>query len=74
MRGESMKDKSKKSTYSTTFGVDPILLRQTMLLILGGGSRLSNNKTSKILIIYSHLILVAAVAEMVEVAGVEPAS
>ena len=47
MRGESMKDKSKKSTYSTTFGVDPI---------------------------YSHLILVAAVAEMVEVAGVEPAS
>ena len=23
MRGESMKDKSKKSTYSTTFGVDP---------------------------------------------------
>lgn len=45
-----------------------------MLLILGDGSRLSNNKTSKILIIYSHLILVAAVAEMVEVAGVEPAS
>ena len=37
-----MKDKSKKSTYSTTFGIDPIL--------------------------------VAAVAEMVEVAGVEPAS
>ena len=25
MRGESMKGKSKKSTYSTTFGVDPIL-------------------------------------------------
>ena len=24
MRGESMKDKSKKSTYSTTFGIDPI--------------------------------------------------
>ena len=24
MRGETMKDKSKKSTYSTTFGVDPI--------------------------------------------------
>ena len=24
MRGESMKDKSKKSTYSTTFGVDPL--------------------------------------------------
>ena len=23
MRGETMKDKSKKSTYSTTFGVDP---------------------------------------------------
>ena len=26
MRGESMKGKSKKSTYSTTFGVDPNLL------------------------------------------------
>ena len=26
MWGESMKDKSKKSTYSTTFGVDPNLL------------------------------------------------
>ena len=26
MRGETMKDKSKKSTYSTTFGVDPIKL------------------------------------------------
>ena len=26
MRGETMKDKSKKSTYSTTFGVDPISL------------------------------------------------
>ena len=25
MRGESMKGKSKKSNYSTTFGVDPIL-------------------------------------------------
>ena len=24
MRGETMKDKSKKSTYSTTFGVDPL--------------------------------------------------
>ena len=24
MRGETMKDKSKKSTYSTTFGIDPI--------------------------------------------------
>ena len=24
MRGKSMKGKSKKSTYSTTFGVDPI--------------------------------------------------
>ena len=24
MWGETMKDKSKKSTYSTTFGVDPI--------------------------------------------------
>ena len=23
MRGESMKGKSKKSTYSTTFGIDP---------------------------------------------------
>ena len=27
MRGESMKGKSKKSTYSTTFGVDPIQRR-----------------------------------------------
>ena len=26
MRGESMKDKSKKSTYSTTFGVDPTII------------------------------------------------
>ena len=26
MRGESMKDKSKKSTYSTTFGVDPVFI------------------------------------------------
>ena len=26
MRGETMKDKSKKSTYSTTFGVDPPLV------------------------------------------------
>ena len=24
MRGETMKDKSKKSTYSTTFGIDPL--------------------------------------------------
>ena len=24
MRGKTMKDKSKKSTYSTTFGIDPI--------------------------------------------------
>ena len=28
MRGETMKDKSKKSTYSTTFGVDPEILPQ----------------------------------------------
>ena len=27
MRGESMKGKSKKSTYSTTFGIDPIVLQ-----------------------------------------------
>ena len=26
MRGETMKDKSKKSTYSTTFGVDPTIM------------------------------------------------
>ena len=26
MRGETMKDKSKKSTYSTTFGVDPFIV------------------------------------------------
>ena len=30
MRGESMKDKSKKSTYSTTFGVDPSFSHCTM--------------------------------------------
>ena len=28
MRGESMKDKSKKSTYSTTFGIDPKIQAQ----------------------------------------------
>ena len=29
MRGESMKDKSKKSTYSTTFGVDPCVAQKS---------------------------------------------
>ena len=29
MRGETMKDKSKKSTYSTIFGVDPIMSFKT---------------------------------------------
>ena len=32
MRGETMKDKSKKSTYSTTFGVDPSFIVFIMLL------------------------------------------
>ena len=31
MRGETMKDKSKKSTYSTTFGVDPKNSREDSL-------------------------------------------
>ena len=31
MRGESMKDKSKKSTYSTTFGVDPKIMNLMQL-------------------------------------------
>ena len=31
MRGESMKDKSKKSTYSTTFGIDPCSMRRLSL-------------------------------------------
>ena len=29
MRGESMKGKSKKSTYSTTFGIDPKYTQKT---------------------------------------------
>ena len=28
MRGESMKGKSKKSTYSTTFGIDPFFIAE----------------------------------------------
>ena len=32
MRGESMKGKSKKSTYSTTFGVDPGFHRKMKLI------------------------------------------
>ena len=31
MRGETMKGKSKKSTYSTTFGVDPILIPRLLV-------------------------------------------
>ena len=34
MRGESMKGKSKKSTYSTTFGVDPIFEAWSELVCL----------------------------------------
>ena len=34
MRGKTMKDKSKKSTYSTTFGVDP---KNTAARTRGGG-------------------------------------
>ena len=33
MRGESMKGKSKKSTYSTTFGVDPEIKKNQFLKI-----------------------------------------
>ena len=32
MRGESMKDKSKKSTYSTTFGIDPISVKMNYII------------------------------------------
>ena len=32
MRGESMKDKSKKSTYSTTFGIDPKIAAKNQVL------------------------------------------
>ena len=35
MRGESMKDKSKKSTYSTTFGVDPKSKKSTYSTTFG---------------------------------------
>ena len=42
MRGESMKDKSKKSTYSTTFGVDP-----NKDFILRVGKKHSNSATNK---------------------------
>ena len=43
MRGESMKGKSKKSTYSTTFGVDPnkflsLQYRRQVVLRSGGCS------------------------------------
>ena len=31
MRGESMKGKSKKSTYSTTFGIDPYILSASIV-------------------------------------------
>ena len=34
MRGESMKGKSKKSTYSTTFGVDPIKKKKPQVIEL----------------------------------------
>ena len=34
MRGESMKDKSKKSTYSTTFGVDPKFFKTDEFFII----------------------------------------
>ena len=37
MRGETMKDKSKKSTYSTTFGVDPIFPAGLRVSVYGGG-------------------------------------
>ena len=39
MRGETMKDKSKKSTYSTTFGVDPIFFIFTIKITSRMGFR-----------------------------------
>ena len=54
MRGETMKDKSKKSTYSTTFGVDPknqpipqplVLTRKLQIEGLGSMRRLSLKST-----------------------------
>ena len=61
MRGESMKGKSKKSTYSTTFGVDPEniaieILSMALLFLI------------PIFGIYFFLCII------MEVAGVEPAS
>ena len=39
MRGETMKDKSKKSTYSTTFGVDPNFCRKRRFLRINYSSK-----------------------------------
>ena len=36
MRGESMKGKSKKSTYSTTFGIDPNIIQKNEPHCLSG--------------------------------------
>ena len=44
MRGESMKDKSKKSTYSTTFGVDPVLTQDSPLTIALADSGKKNER------------------------------
>ena len=39
MRGKTMKDKSKKSTYSTTFGVDPIFDVERKIIISTQGAK-----------------------------------
>ena len=39
MRGETMKGKSKKSTYSTTFGVDPTFFNKMPIGKLGNKKR-----------------------------------
>ena len=43
MRGETMKDKSKKSTYSTTFGVDPFSEANNIANILAVFDNLSDS-------------------------------
>ena len=43
MRGESMKGKSKKSTYSTTFGVDPISIGERTGSLVHAFSEINNN-------------------------------
>ena len=46
MRGESMKDKSKKSTYSTTFGVDPKLPLESTCRMRGESMKGKSKKST----------------------------